>query len=59
MEKESWCYYSDLPSPNAYVDDTDYDGMGNHNRMGKVKKVNKTWGLRGLILKILKKSKKL
>lgn len=26
--QEEWCHYSDLPSPMAYVDNTDYDGMG-------------------------------
>jgi len=28
------CYYSDLPSPQAYEkDDIDYDGMGNQGRV--------------------------
>ena len=38
-----WCYYSDLPSPQAYADCTDYDSMGDCTRFpGKtVKKKNK------------------
>lgn len=47
MEKENtyldnYCYYSDLPSPMAYVDNTtDYDGMGNQGRFPTRKKTKK------------------
>lgn len=34
-EDELWCEYSDLPSPKAYADCTDYDSMGNHGRFPK------------------------
>jgi hypothetical protein len=38
-EKEVlWCNYSDLPSPMAYAQCTDYDGMGNQGRIVKKKK---------------------
>lgn len=39
MNKEKdYCHYSDLPSPNAYMDDSvDYDGMGNQGRFPKAK----------------------
>jgi len=30
--EEHWCHYSDLPSPNAYQECTDYDGMGDYSR---------------------------
>jgi hypothetical protein len=56
MEKDTWCYYSDLPSPSAYSDVTDYDGMGNFNRMPKIKK--KTFLLKKLLLRIFKKKSK-
>lgn len=31
-ENRDWCNYSNLPSPLAYQQDTDYDGMGNQGR---------------------------
>ena len=31
-KEDLWCEYSDLPSPMAYMDCTDYDSMGNHGR---------------------------
>ena len=33
-EEETYCHYSDLPSPLAYIKDDyiDYDGMGNQGR---------------------------
>ena len=31
-EEDLWCEYSDLPSPKAYMNCTDYDSMGNHGR---------------------------
>ena len=37
-KKELYCHYSDLPSPSAYVEDMDYDGMGNQGRFPKLKK---------------------
>ena len=39
-EEDLWCEYSDLPSPKAYVDCTDYDSMGNHGRFPKPKEKN-------------------
>lgn len=36
-EDELWCEYSDLPSPKAYVNCTDYDSMGNHGRFPNLK----------------------
>jgi hypothetical protein len=56
MEKDSWCYYSDLPSPIAYIEDTDYDGMGNHHRFPKTKKKKKSFYL--LIKKLFHKVNK-
>ena len=56
MEKENtyldnYCYYSDLPSPMAYVDNTtDYDGMGNQGRFPTDKKTE-----RGFMKKIIQK----
>ena len=42
-KEELWCEYSDLPSPMAYMDCTDYDSMGNHGRFPKNEiKKNKT-----------------
>jgi hypothetical protein len=38
MEKDLWCHYSGMPSPNAYVQDADYDSMERHNRFPKTKK---------------------
>ena len=34
-EEDLWCEYSDLPSPKAYTNCTDYDSMGNHGRFPK------------------------
>lgn len=34
-EEDLWCTYSDLPSPLAYDNCTDYDGMGNQGRFPK------------------------
>lgn len=36
-EEDLWCEYSDMPSPMAYVECTDYDSMGNHGRYPKIK----------------------
>ena len=36
-DEDLWCEYSDLPSPKAYVNCTDYDSMGNHGRFPKTK----------------------
>jgi len=36
-EEDLWCEYSDLPSPKAYMNCTDYDSMGNHGRFPKSK----------------------
>lgn len=30
---DTWCYYSDLPSPIAYAPCMDYDGMGDQGRV--------------------------
>jgi hypothetical protein len=30
---DTWCHYSDLPSPIAYVSCMDYDGIGNQGRV--------------------------
>lgn len=38
-EKEDlWCHYSDLPSPAAYMECADYDGMGNQGRVTQINK---------------------
>ncbi len=42
-EKDNWCHYSDLPSPEAYIQCTDYDSMGNHGRFPKTIKRVKLW----------------
>lgn len=34
-KEDLWCYYSDLPSPLAYVECADYDGIGNQGRVTK------------------------
>lgn len=58
MEKENtylenYCYYSDLPSPMAYVDNTtDYDGMGNQGRFPTHKKTENSF-MKKLIQKIV------
>ena len=44
------CYYSDLPSPSAYVEDMDYDGMGNQGRFPTKK--NKNQPMKNLLKKI-------
>ena len=49
-EKELYCHYSNLPSPLAYVEDMDYDGMGNQGRFPIKKKKNKR--MRNLFKKI-------
>ena len=36
--EELWCNYSDLPSPLAYMECVDYDGMGNQGRIVKKNK---------------------
>lgn len=42
IQEDQWCHYSNLPSPMAYVDHIDYDGMGNQGRFpnDKLKKGN-------------------
>ena len=41
-EKELHCHYSGLPSPSAYTEDMDYDGMGNQGRFPpKKNQINK------------------
>lgn len=58
MEKENtyldnYCYYSDLPSPMAYVNNTtDYDGMGNQGRFPESRK-KETGFMKRLIQKII------
>jgi|TARA_R110002020_G_scaffold146387_1_gene321007 hypothetical protein len=37
-KEELYCHYSSLPSPSAYIEDMDYDGMGNQGRFPKQKK---------------------
>jgi hypothetical protein len=39
-KEDLWCEYSDLPSPMAYIDCTDYDSMGNHGRFPTPKNKN-------------------
>lgn len=51
-EQDLWCEYSDLPSPKAYINCTDYDSMGNHGRFPKQKEKNKPV-IKRLIQKIL------
>ena len=36
-EEDLWCEYSNMPSPIAYAQCTDYDSMGNHGRFPKIK----------------------
>jgi hypothetical protein len=36
-KEDLWCEYSDMPSPIAYAQCTDYDSMGNHGRFPKIK----------------------
>lgn len=51
MDKnESHCHYSNLPSPSAYVEDMDYDGMGNQGRFPTKK--NKNQPMKNLLKKI-------
>lgn len=42
-EQSTWCHYSDLPSPSAYIQCADYDSMGNHGRFPKTAKRKKMW----------------
>ncbi len=59
MKEDNWCYYSDLPSPNAYVDETDYDGMVNHHRFPKLKRKNTTFKfIRLVFLKLFRRINK-
>ena len=37
-KEELWCHYSDLPSPAAYMECADYDGMGNQGRVTQINK---------------------
>jgi len=51
MDKnELHCHYSNLPSPSAYVEDMDYDGMGNQGRFPTKK--NKNQPMKNLFKKI-------
>jgi hypothetical protein len=51
MDKnELHCHYSNLPSPSAYVEDMDYDGMGNQGRFPTKK--NKNQPMKNLLKKI-------
>jgi len=34
---DTWCHYSDLPSPSSYIECADYDGIGNQGRVVKTK----------------------
>jgi hypothetical protein len=36
--EENWCHYSGLPSPSAYQECADYDGMGDSSRFPKIQK---------------------
>jgi hypothetical protein len=51
-EEELWCEYSDLPSPKAYDNCTDYDSMGNHGRFPETKP-QKTYHMKRKIQKLL------
>ena len=51
-EEELWCAYSDLPSPKAYDNCTDYDSMGNHGRFPETKP-QKTYHMKRKIQKLL------
>ena len=53
-EEETYCHYSDLPSPLAYIKDDyiDYDGMGNQGRFPKKEKT-KSSNMKRLISKLL------
>ena len=51
-EEELWCEYSDLPSPKAYANCTDYDSMGNHGRFPETKP-QKTYHMKRKIQKLL------
>ena len=37
-DDNDWCHYSDLPSPSAYQECADYDGMGDYSRCPKIVK---------------------
>ena len=53
-EQDLWCEYSDLPSPKAYINCTDYDSMGNHGRFPKSKqKIKKMRSFKRYIQKIM------
>ena len=54
------CEYSDLPSPLAYANCTDYDSMGNHGRfpVSKGNKKNRVSFIKKYLKKLLLKVKK-
>ncbi len=54
-EEETYCHYSDLPSPLAYIKDDyiDYDGMGNQGRFPNKKDKIKSSAMKRFISKIL------
>jgi|TARA_S200002703_G_scaffold1341_1_gene2352 hypothetical protein len=54
-EEETYCHYSDLPSPLAYIKDDyiDYDGMGNQGRFPNKKDKIKSSTMKRFISKIL------
>ena len=53
-EEDSWCEYSDMPSPLAYAKCADYDSMGNHGRFPKSKqKVKKMRSFKRYIQKFM------
>lgn len=64
-EENTWCHYSDLPSPMAYVNCADYDSMGNHGRFPKKNKLKikrlslkKMWFVLTMFFNIFKKKRK-
>ncbi len=54
-EEETYCHYSDLPSPLVYIKDDyiDYDGMGNQGRFPNKKDKIKSSTMKRFISKIL------
>ncbi len=54
-EEETYCHYSDLPSPLAYIKDDyiDSDGMGNQEMSPNKKDEIKSGVMKRLISKIL------
>ena len=53
-DADLWCEYSDMPSPMAYTNCTDYDSMGNHSRFTKPKeKIKKMRPLKRYIQKFM------